>query len=211
MSPKIVDKKLKKQQIAKVALEVIADRGLEGASISRIARAAGIGKGTVYEYFDSKEQLFLFAVKLWSEELMSGLSEPGAAGEDSSGHSSASEALRRFGVESIQRLTQDERVLKISRMLLQLWINDAGALKEHNPLTAVYHVAGLNIKMIIAAGVEGGEFGAGSLERAEAIAFNMLAFLDGIAGQCLMNQAPFDLNEQVDLYFDALFCLMKTL
>jgi AcrR family transcriptional regulator len=35
-----------------------AERGLQGASVDRISLAAGLAKGTVYNYFESKEQLF---------------------------------------------------------------------------------------------------------------------------------------------------------
>ena len=54
----------KKNLIIQAAAYLFAQRGFSGASIADIARNAGIGKGTVYEYFDSKEALF-FAVFQW--------------------------------------------------------------------------------------------------------------------------------------------------
>ena len=61
MSPKLVDKEQRKQEIALVALDLFAEKGIEAASISEVAKAAGIGKGTVYEYFASKEELIVSA------------------------------------------------------------------------------------------------------------------------------------------------------
>jgi len=58
MSPIIVDKAEKKKKILDAALDVFADKGFSNVVISDIAQAAKIGKGTVYEYFRSKEQLF---------------------------------------------------------------------------------------------------------------------------------------------------------
>ena len=41
------------------ALEVFASEGYHQASISKIARHAGISKGLLYNYFESKEQLLM--------------------------------------------------------------------------------------------------------------------------------------------------------
>ena len=45
-------------QILDAALEVFESRGLAGARREEIAEAAGISKGTIYLYFESKEALF---------------------------------------------------------------------------------------------------------------------------------------------------------
>jgi TetR/AcrR family fatty acid metabolism transcriptional regulator len=58
MSPLIVDKAEKKRKILDAALGVFVDKGFSNVVINDIARSAGIGKGTVYEYFKSKEELF---------------------------------------------------------------------------------------------------------------------------------------------------------
>lgn len=57
-------KEQKKARIIKAAAQVFADRGFSGTVMADIADRAGIGKGTLYEYFDSKEDLF-FAVFEW--------------------------------------------------------------------------------------------------------------------------------------------------
>ena len=48
----------KKEQILHAALEVFARQGLEKGKIADIAKEAGIGKGTIYEYYKSKEEIF---------------------------------------------------------------------------------------------------------------------------------------------------------
>jgi len=48
----------KKTQIINAAIEVFAKQGLEKGKIADIAKVAGIGKGTVYEYFKSKDEIF---------------------------------------------------------------------------------------------------------------------------------------------------------
>lgn len=50
--------------LVEAAAEVFARQGFTATRVSDIARCAGVGKGTVYEYFSSKEELF-FAVFEW--------------------------------------------------------------------------------------------------------------------------------------------------
>jgi AcrR family transcriptional regulator len=48
----------RQEQILAAALETFGERGLAGARLEEIARRAGIAKGTVYLYFESKDELF---------------------------------------------------------------------------------------------------------------------------------------------------------
>jgi AcrR family transcriptional regulator len=49
---------VKRKQILDGARAVFLNDGFDGASMSDIARGAGVSKGTLYVYFESKEQLF---------------------------------------------------------------------------------------------------------------------------------------------------------
>ncbi|MGD9239302.1 MAG: TetR/AcrR family transcriptional regulator [Desulfobacterales bacterium] len=57
----------KRNQIIEAAAQVFAKKGYSGAVVADIALQANIGKGTVYEYFKSKEDLF-FAVFEWFQK-----------------------------------------------------------------------------------------------------------------------------------------------
>ncbi|HWC75297.1 MAG TPA: TetR/AcrR family transcriptional regulator [Gemmatimonadales bacterium] len=46
------------EEILSAALEVFADRGFAATKLEDIGRRAGVTKGTIYLYFDSKEALF---------------------------------------------------------------------------------------------------------------------------------------------------------
>ncbi|MEA3288800.1 MAG: TetR/AcrR family transcriptional regulator [Campylobacterota bacterium] len=65
--PKIVDKVDKRKKIAKSTCDLFIEKGFVNISISEIAKVAGIGKGTIYEYFKNKEDIVF--------ELMSCLQE----------------------------------------------------------------------------------------------------------------------------------------
>ena len=48
----------KRRQIMEGASAVFHQQGFDGASMNDVARAAGVSKGTLYAYFESKEHLF---------------------------------------------------------------------------------------------------------------------------------------------------------
>lgn len=52
-------RKDRKQAIMDTALEEFASQGYESTSISTIAKKAGVSKGLMYNYFDSKEDLLI--------------------------------------------------------------------------------------------------------------------------------------------------------
>jgi AcrR family transcriptional regulator len=51
------------QAILDATLEVVAEEGIQGASIEAIAARAGVGKTTIYRRWSSKEELILDAVR----------------------------------------------------------------------------------------------------------------------------------------------------
>ena len=55
---KVVDKEAKRKHILRSAMRVFAEKGVANTKMTDIAQAAGIGKGTIYEYFASREELF---------------------------------------------------------------------------------------------------------------------------------------------------------
>ena len=58
---KISPKTARRDRILESALKIFAEKGFQDATISEISKAAGVSDATVYEYFNSKEEL-LFAI-----------------------------------------------------------------------------------------------------------------------------------------------------
>lgn len=65
----------KQTDIINAAIRVFSEHGFDGAKMEYIAKEAGIGKGTVYEYFESKERLFDEMLKSSVEKFRLGLKE----------------------------------------------------------------------------------------------------------------------------------------
>jgi AcrR family transcriptional regulator len=82
----------KKANIIRAAIKVFAKRGYAATRIIDVARSAGIGKGTIYEYFRSKEDLF-FAV--FQQVMMD--SEAPMTTAVASGRGSVSQRLKILG------------------------------------------------------------------------------------------------------------------
>lgn len=51
-------KEQRKTEIIEAAVKVFGEHGYHKGKVEKIAREAGIGKSTVYEYFDSKKEIF---------------------------------------------------------------------------------------------------------------------------------------------------------
>src|SRR5437764_15182458 len=59
----------RRTQILDIAAKVFAGFGFAGTDVQVIADRLGVGKGTVYRYFPTKEVLFLAAVERGLDEL----------------------------------------------------------------------------------------------------------------------------------------------
>ncbi|MFE9653199.1 TetR/AcrR family transcriptional regulator [Micromonospora sp. NPDC006431] len=67
--PKQVDHHDRRQRIAEAVWRIAADRGLEAASMSAVAVEAGVSIGLIQHYFDSKDQLVVFAAAQLRERI----------------------------------------------------------------------------------------------------------------------------------------------
>lgn len=57
MAPRVVDRQAVRKRLLAVATEVFAERGFQGTRMLDVARAAKVGKATLYEYFADKNDL----------------------------------------------------------------------------------------------------------------------------------------------------------
>ncbi len=58
----------RREQIMFAAITLFAKKGFAKTSMADIAKEAGIGKGTTYEYFKGKDQLFLATFEWFAEQ-----------------------------------------------------------------------------------------------------------------------------------------------
>jgi len=64
----IVDKVQKRKDIAFSCKDLFIQNGINSLTISEIAKVAGVGKGTLYEYFNNKEEIVFELVDIMMKE-----------------------------------------------------------------------------------------------------------------------------------------------
>ncbi|HRK04402.1 MAG TPA: TetR/AcrR family transcriptional regulator [Chlorobiota bacterium] len=119
--PPIVDKSAKRADIIEHAAAVFSKTGYHATKMQDIATAAGIGKGTIYEYFRTKEELFLAVYDAWMTEYENVIRTRTAAAEDAL---SKVDAIRDSAVEFYTSRAEQ------APLLLEFW---AHALRTDNP------------------------------------------------------------------------------
>lgn len=67
MAPK-VDKEQKRREIALSCVDLIHDIGIRKLTVAQVAITAGIGKGTIYEYFENKDDIVFEIINVHIEQ-----------------------------------------------------------------------------------------------------------------------------------------------
>lgn len=118
----------KRRQILEGARAVFLSAGFDGASMGEIARAAGVSKGTLYVYFDSKERLFEALTIVERQGLAEALFQLDADDPDVAG------VLVRLGHSYLAELARPDHVAVI-RMVI-------GATEKFPRLGQAFYEAG---------------------------------------------------------------------
>jgi AcrR family transcriptional regulator len=118
----------KRRQILEGARKVFLARGFDGASMGEIAKVAGVSKGTLYVYFDSKESLFEALTTEEKQGLAEVLFKLDAEDPDVRG------VLRKLGLSYLRRMGKSEHISSI-RMVM-------GAAEKFPRLGQAFYEAG---------------------------------------------------------------------
>jgi len=198
MSPKVVDKVSRRREIALAALDLFADKGFEGTSMSQIAKACDISKGGIYLYFASKDDLIQQAVGVWIETFLDDV------GQEVDAQQPPDERLRSLVCSMVQFFMPEQRSLKIAAAIFQLYVTNPELWNRYALADELFSGARKTIADILLEGVSQGIFLPELAKDAEKTAINLVAFLDGIALHYYMSKGSFDLRGQVDQYLDML-------
>lgn len=101
----------KREQILQGARTVFRALGFDAASMDRIAREAGVSKGTLYVYFSSKEGLFAAMVREDHRAAAETLAELDEANPD------VRAVLRAYGLDFLRRMLEPEHIALV-RMVI---------------------------------------------------------------------------------------------
>jgi len=165
----------KRPLILRAATEVFSERGFAAVTVAEIADHAGIGKGTVYEYFSSKDEL-LFAVFEWmnqgiAQRIRDLLNEDGTT----------LDRLRRLLALGAE-ITREQ--VEMQAVILDFWSASRGAASEaryNQACLATYRTYRRLVADVIRNGQSTGELR--TEIDADAIAAMVVAAMDGLGIQ----------------------------
>lgn len=194
MTPKIVDKLAKREEILNAALKVFSQKGFKNTKIIDIAEAANIGKGTVYEYFRNKDEMLAAAFQAMNQE-----------GEEIVVQILASsfspiEKIRNI-IKTLCELYSDD--LEFTGIFFDFWIegmqNEGQPAIDFKPIYAEYREM---FQALLNAGVEAGEINPDISEHTASL---IIGIMEGLFLQWLVDPGVFNLPEIIDGILDTLF------
>lgn len=190
----------KADAIIRAAIHIFARDGLEKGKIADIAVEAGIGKGTVYEYFTSKDQIFHAIV----ETIMGDMVD--ASEKLHSMNLTPKETLRTFMRMNTELIFEMEDAMLI---ITEIWAQGARAIRrgEHET-TGVFEVYSKMRALVIEIledGVKANEFRPMNYD---GVATLCLAFIDGFVWQYMLTT---DRNAFVTALVEGVDSFMKGL
>jgi AcrR family transcriptional regulator len=171
----------RKDQILQVASRVFARQGFHAANVSDVAAEAGVSQGTVYHYFDSKEDLFMAVFEAWETGNL--YREVQAAMQ---AFASASQRLRYLARAVGEYLAQTEDIFPAS---VEFWshIHRDSAIREG--FRRIFAEMRLTVAQLIQDGIDQGEFV--SIDSGAAAAL-LIAAYDGLMLQWLADPSSVD-------------------
>jgi len=175
MTPKRIDPKEKSELILSAATRVFSEKGYSAAKIDRIAELAGVGKGTVYEYFDSKEALFFAVFDQFMEKMLEGARRPL---QNTSGS-----AIQRLNRMACSVLMEYEELEPLFPLIFEFWAaSGSGVLRKRERIAGlfqnIYNELRAMCASILRSGIESGEFI--STADPEALAAVIVGSFDGL-------------------------------
>ena len=153
MPPVTLKKKFKQDRIIQAAAQAFARKGFAGTNMAEIAVQAGVGKGTLYEYFDSKDDLFFAVFEWFTRKLAADFSStalnPGA---------SAARQLLEINNALVNAWVELEGV---AALLMEFWsASGVSALRDRyvRVFRDTYRLFRRIVSSVIRAGIDSGEF-----------------------------------------------------
>jgi AcrR family transcriptional regulator len=117
----------KRRILVESAAEVFSKKGFAATRVSDISEHAGVGKGTVYEYFSSKEELFFAVFELIKDEIRSRVDT------EVTESASAKDVLNAILRSSAEIVTEHREIFSMN---LDFWAASRGSAFEDRFSTA---------------------------------------------------------------------------
>ncbi len=193
--PRVVDRSEKKEKILEAAIRLFAKQGLANTRMVAIAETAGIGKGTIYEYFRSKEELFLAAFNAYIFKTESHIAHRLRRIVD------PVEKLRAYFTGWIDILESD--FIEFADIMLDFWSEGLRRNEEdtHFDLIGMYKKYRTQIIDILEEGIEQKKF---KVVNTTITASIIIGTIDGLLIQWIMDRDLYRVREALEQLSDIL-------
>ena len=191
--PKLVNKEKKKRSIILAANEIFSRDGYFKTKVEEIAKAADVGKGTIYEYFNSKDELFLLVFNTFKENVLSRfwiILDLDV---------SAIEKLKRFAQITAEIHFDPNLNMNILIQFRSECINRINDTEFKNILREYYEEIGALLSKIIGEGIDEGLI---KPVDKELISQNYIAAFDGLTTQFFLKEKDFDIQTAAASIFE---------
>ncbi|RLC55379.1 MAG: hypothetical protein DRH89_07790 [Candidatus Cloacimonadota bacterium] len=185
MSPKRVDKDEKKRGIIMAAMQIFSEKGVVKTKMIDIAKAANIGKGTIYEYFKNKDDIFINLFEMYFSQIEQ---ETALIMER---YDDPTDKLKQFVSLTVTSLIDEHS--NFAELMLDIW---AEGIRGHNEninhvfdLGKIYREYRNVIIQILQDGIDKGSFKAMDTILTASL---FIGALDGIMLQWLIQKDLFD-------------------
>jgi len=184
--PKIVDKEAKKLEILDAAMKVFAEKGFANTKMLDISGRAHIGKGTIYEYFSSKDDIFEYVFIHFMKTMEASVTDALHCSE------TPEEKIRCMFMNWANMVVQHSS--DIMEVMLDFWAEAVRKKDERElgivNLEKIYTDFRVIIQSILEEGIQRGHF---RDQDAYHTASLMLGAMDGIMIQWILDKSHFDL------------------
>ncbi len=192
----IVDKVQKRKDIALSCKKLFITHGIKDLTISKLAKTAGIGKGTIYDYFHNKEDI-VFEIITIMMKTHNEKKEQALANVDST-----KEKIKIFFNFFYSKEDEDLRALYKEFISISLVQPNKEMIDFQTMCFENYHQW---FAQILQEGIEKGEI----IPSAIGFTNGLFATAEGIFIASVATKAINDVQKEIDLYIDTLFELIE--
>lgn len=171
----------RREQLLQAAQRVFSRSGFHAAKVADVAAEAGVSQGTVYHYFDSKEELLLAVFTDWETDNLQA-----EIGQLLESVPSAAEALAMLAQAATARVSASMELLEAS---VEFWSHIPRNEQIRQGFQRMFAHMATDIARVIQGGIDAGEFR--QLD-AEVMARLMIATYDGLVLQWLSDRQGID-------------------
>ena len=192
----IVDKVQKKKDIALSCKELFVNNSIKDLTISQVAKTAGVGKGTIYEYFKNKEDIVFEIVNILLQEHNEKKREKIQA------LNSAKDRVKIFFYVFYDDDNEQLRKLYKEFISISLMTPNKEMMQFQTKCATTYFNW---FEEIIQEGIDNGEL----IKDAKKLARGLFVVGEGMFISSEVTTTIDDLKKEFDLFFDTIFDLME--